>query len=98
MNFGQAFHQHLKTSEQCIPSRLIKSKPSLPWVTQQIKRLRKLDGLYQFKKSGDQQLWSKFVELRKKIKAKIKPSHMTYLEGLLRLDGSTCDINTFLLF
>ena len=56
----------------------------MPWVTltQQIKRLiRKLDHLYQ-------QIRSKFVELRKKIKA----SHMTYLEGLLGLEeGSTCD-------
>ena len=34
-------------SEQCIPNRLIKSKPSSPWVTQQIKRLiRKRDHLY----------------------------------------------------
>ena len=91
MNFGHAFQQQF--SEQCIPSRLIKSKPSLPLITQQIKRLiRKRDHLYhKFKNSGDQQIRSKFVVLRIKIKAKIKASHMTYLEGLLGLEeGSTC--------
>ena len=69
--------------------------------TQQIKRLiRKRDHLYhKFKKSGDQQIWSKFVELRKKIKANIKASHMTYLEGLLALERVPhVIVKNFLLF
>ena len=42
-----------KLSQECIPSKLIRGKSSLPWITQEIKRLiRKRDGLYsKFKKT-----------------------------------------------
>ena len=48
-----------------------------------------------FTKLGDQQIRYKIVERRKKINAKNKVSHMTYLEGLFGLEeGSTCDSKT----
>ena len=60
-----------KFTEQCVPSKLIKSKQSLPWITQAIRRLiRKRDQLYRkLKKSGDQLTRTKFIE---HIKSKIK--------------------------
>ena len=84
-----------KISEECIPSKIIRGKSSLPWITQEIKRLiRKRDSLYtKFKKSGDQDTKTKFQTLRQQIKKKIKDSYQGYLENLLGLNNSdnTCD-------
>ena len=59
----------------------------MPWITQEIKRPgRKPEHLFcKFKKSGDQLIRTKVIKLRKQIKDKIKPSYMTYREGLLEL-------------
>ena len=84
-----------KLSEECIPSKIIRGKSSLPWITQEIKRLiRKRVSLYtKFKKSGDQDTKTKFQTLRQQIKKKIKDSYQGYLENLLDLNDSdnTCD-------
>ena len=84
-----------KLSEECIPSKLIRGKSSLPWITQEIKRLiRKRDRLYtRFKKSRDHDIRTKFQTLRQEIKKKIKDSYQVYLENLLGLtdDDNTCD-------
>ena len=84
-----------KLSEECIPSKLIRGKSSLPWITQEIKRLiRKRDRLYtRFKKSRDHDIRTKFQTLRQEIKKKIKDSYQAYLQNLLGLtdDDNTCD-------
>ena len=84
-----------KLTEECIPSKIIRGKSSLPWITQEIKRLiRKRDSLYtKFKKSGDQVTKTKFQTLRQQTKKKIKDSYQGYLENLLCLNDSdnTCD-------
>ena len=84
-----------KHSEECIASKLIHGKSSLPWITQEIKRLiRKRDRLYtRFKKSRDHDIRTKFQTLRQEIKKKMKDSYQVYLENLLGLtdDDNTCD-------
>ena len=68
-----------KFSHECIPSKLIQGKSSLPWVTQEIKRLiRKRDRLYtNFKKTGRLDIKTQFQTLRQQIKKKIKASYHT---------------------
>ena len=82
-----------KLCEDCIPSKLIQGKSSLPWITQEIKRLiRKRDSLYtQYKKKGDQKVCDQI--LRQKIKMKIKTTYNGYLNDLLGLseNNKTCD-------
>ena len=84
-----------KLSEECIPSKLIRGKSSLPWITQEMKRLiRKRDRLYtRFKNSRDHDIRTKFQTLRQEIKKKIKDSYQAYLQNLLGLtdDDNTCD-------
>ena len=84
-----------KLVQECIPAKLIRGKSSLPWITQEIKRLiRKRDSLYRkFKRSGDSDIKTKFQTLRRQIKKKIKDSYQAYLENLLGLndEDSKCD-------
>ena len=84
-----------KLCEECIPSKHIQGKSSLPWITQGIKRLiRKRDSLYtQYKKKGDQTVRDQFQALRQKIKKKIKRTYNGYLNDLLGLseNNKTCD-------
>ena len=81
--------------EECIPSKLIRGKSSLPWITQEIKRMiRKRDSLYtQYKKSENEKIRDQFQSLRQKIKKKIKQSYNGYLNDLLGLTGDSgiCD-------
>ena len=67
---------------QCIPSKQILSKPSLPWITQQIRRLiRRRDDLYRkFKNAGDQTCQDKVLSLWKNIKHKMKVSYQNFLK------------------
>ena len=84
-----------KLVQECIPAKLIRGKSSLPWITQEIKRLIcKRDSLYRkFKRSGGSDMKTKFQTLRKQIKKKIKDSYQAYLENLLGLndEDSKCD-------
>ena len=84
-----------KLVQECIPAKLIRGKSSLPWITQEIKRLiRKRDSLYRkFKRSGDSDIKTKFQTLRQQIKKKIKDLYQAYLENLLGLndEDSKCD-------
>ena len=76
-DFTSTLNQLCKES---IPSKLIRGKPSLPWITQEIKRLiRKRDSLYsQSKKSDEEDIKHQFKVLRQKIKKKIKISYERY--------------------
>ena len=86
-----------KFSSQCIPTKLIWGKSSLPWITQEIvefveirRMIHKRDQLYRtFKKTGDQGKKSQFINLRKTIKSKIKSSHLMYLG--LNEEASQCN-------
>ena len=59
--------------QECIPMKLLSCKGSLPWITQEIKRLiRKRDKLYTAcKASGDSAKRKSFLALRQLIKRKI---------------------------
>ena len=87
-------------STQCIPTKLIRGKSSFPWITQEIRRMiRKPDHIYRrFKKTGAQETYIKFLQLRKEIKHKIKASYNLYLEGLLGLNDSNNDCDSKKLF
>ena len=80
---------------ECIPTKLLSCKRSLPWVTQEIKRLiRKRDRLYSaWKASGDSGKRESFLALRQLTKQKIKQSYQSHLEGLLGLGNNdqSCD-------
>ena len=75
-------------TDQCIPSKAIKGKPSLPWISREIKKLiDKRNKFYKsYRKTGNSQLREKYVSLRHVIKKRIKDSHEAYLEGLLGMD------------
>ena len=85
---------------QCIPTKLIRGKSSLPWITQEIRRMiRKHDHIYRrFKKTGTEEIH--FLQLRKIIKHEIKASYNLYLEGLLGLNDSNiaCDSKKLFIF
>ena len=81
--------------QECIPMKLLSCKGSLPWITQEIKRLiRKRDKLYTAcKASGDSAKRKSFLALRQIIKRKIKQAYQSHLEGLLGLGNNdqSCD-------
>ncbi|MEW8548727.1 MAG: reverse transcriptase family protein, partial [Candidatus Thiodiazotropha sp.] len=79
-----------KFTDECIPSKVIKGKPSLPWISHEIKRLiRRRDKFYKaYRKTGNSQLREKYLSLRHQIRKKIKDSHEAYLEGMLGLDDN----------
>ena len=81
-------------TSKCIPTKIIRGKCSLPWITQSIRRqIRRRDDLYRkFKRTGDQTFRDKFLALRKNIKHNIKSSYNLYLEGLLGItdENSVC--------
>ena len=66
-----------KLTDECIPSKVIKGKPSLPWVSHEIKRLiRKTDKCYKsHRKTGNPQMREKYLSLRHTIRRRIKDSH-----------------------
>ena len=63
-----------KLSQECIPSKIIRGKSSLPWITQEIKRLiRKRDSLYtKFKNLATKTLRPNFRPYASKSKRKLK--------------------------
>ena len=70
--------------QECIPTKLLSCKGSLPWVTEEIKRL--FHTLHTSKRKS-------ILALRQLIKRKIKQSYQSHPEGLLGLDNSdhSCD-------
>ncbi|MCG8048091.1 MAG: hypothetical protein JAY66_20795 [Candidatus Thiodiazotropha taylori] len=76
--------------EKYVPQRTVSTKPSLPWVTQEIKRLmRKRDSLYdKYKKHRRPTDRHAYVEARHTTKQKLKQAHNKYIEGILGLTDS----------
>ena len=81
-----------------VPSKKIKSKRSLPWITKQIKKLiHKRDVLYQKAKKnrGNNETWRKFKTIKQLIKSKIKTSYNEYLENILDISSSNTIESSF---
>ena len=70
--------------ETYIPSKNIRAKCSLPWITQEFRRLiRKRDKLYQKQKSGTARDRYHFKQVRHLIQSKIKQAYNNYLADIL---------------
>ena len=76
-------------TDKCIPSKVIKGKPSLPWISHEIKRLihKRNKFCKAYRRTGNTQLREKYLSLRHQIRRSVKDSHEAYLEGMLGLDG-----------
>ena len=75
--------------QQFIPIKKISSKCSLPWITQEIRRLmRKRDKLYQKQKSGSNKDRCHFKRVKHLVQQKIKNSHENYLADILGVGSS----------
>ena len=77
-----------------IPSKTVRSKRSLPWITKDIRKLiNKRDKLYHKLKHKNSSPNSndKFKTIKSLIKTKIKQAHNKYLESIL---GTACDENS----
>jgi len=77
----------LKGIDKFVPTKTLSSKPSLPWLTQDIKRsMRKRDSLYQkHKRSGIDKDRQDFIEARHRVKSMLKVAHDRYIEDILNL-------------
>ena len=76
--------------EQYVPQHTISTKPSLPWMTQEIKRTnRKSDSLYdtyrRLRRPTDR---CAFLEAKHLVKQKLKQAHNRYIEEILGLTNS----------
>ena len=70
--------------QQFVPIKKLSSKCSLPWITQEIRRLvRKRDKLYQKQKSGSCKDRCHFKRVKHLVQLKIKISHENYLADIL---------------
>ena len=77
--------------EQFVPHRTVSTKPSLPWITQELKRsTRKRDSLYdKYKRLRRPSDRHAFVEARPLVKHKLKQAHNRYIEDILGLTDTS---------
>ena len=77
--------------EKYVPQRTVSTKPSLPWITQEIKRnIRKRDSLYdKYKRLRRPSDRHAFVEARHLVKHKLKQAHNRYIEDILGLTDTS---------
>ena len=69
-----------------VPTKKIGAKKSLPWLTQEIKRLiRKRDSLYQKQKRGGSRDRHHFKQVKHHVQAKIKAAYNSYIQNILGL-------------
>lgn len=82
-----------RLSSKHIPSRKIKSKTDLPWVTQQIiRQIRKRDKLYRKIKrsmSNKSKLTEQFKNIKATIQKQIRNAYWTYLESVIFSDTTS---------
>ena len=75
--------------------RKIGTKRSLPWLTQEIKRLiRKRDGLYQKQKRGISRDRHHFKQVKHLVQAKIKMAYLQNILGLSEGEDDTAEKNS----
>ena len=82
---------------QFVPIKKIGCKKSLPWITQEIKRLiRKRDSLYQKQKKGKSNDRHHFKQVKHLIQNKIQLAYNNYIQNILGLseEGSDTADNT----
>ena len=78
--------------QQFVPIKKLSSKCSLPWITQEIRRLmRKRDKLYQKQKTGSGKDRCHFKRVKHLVQLKIKISYENYLADILGV--GSCDEN-----
>ena len=77
--------------EKYVPQRAVSTKPSLHWMTQEIKRnIRKRDSLYdKYKRLRRPSDRYAFVEARHLVKHKLKQAHNRYIEDILGLTANS---------
>jgi hypothetical protein len=75
----------LNILETCVPSKMSKQRPHLPWISQEIKRaMRKRDRLYKTaKRSNDPAKWERFREFRNLLTNKIRQQHTDYIKDIV---------------
>ena len=85
--FKGALHSGI---EKHVPQHTISAKPSLPWMTQEIKRtIRKRDSLYdKYKRLRRPTDRCAFLEAKHLVKQKLKQAHDRYIEEILGLTNS----------
>ena len=77
-----------KGISQFVPIKKIGSKRSLPWITQQIKRLiPKRDSLFQKQKKGHPRDRRHFKQVKHLVQSKIRTAYNSYLQSVLGLSG-----------
>ena len=86
-NFKRALHSGIG---QYVPQRIITTKSSLPWITQDIKRsMRKSDHLFnkykQYIRTADRQT---HIESKHSVNKKLKDAHNRYIEEILGITSS----------
>ena len=85
--FKGALHSGI---EKHVPQHTISTKPSLPWMTQEIKRtIQKRDGLYyKYKRLRRPTDRCAFLEAKHLVKQKLKQAYNRYIEEILGLTNS----------
>ena len=77
---------------QFVPIKKIGCKKSLPWITQEIKRLiRKRDSLYQKQKKGKSKDRHHFKQVKHLIQNKIRLAYNNYIQNILGLSEEASD-------
>ncbi|MCG7865188.1 MAG: hypothetical protein JAY74_02330 [Candidatus Thiodiazotropha taylori] len=78
--------------KQFVPIKKLSSKRSLPWITQEIRRLiRKRDNLYHKQKSGSNKDRCHFKQVKHLVQRKIKIAHENYLADILGVGSGDGD-------
>ena len=82
--------------DKFVPKKTISSKPSLPWMTQELWRnIRKRDSLFQkYKKNRTPKDREVFVQMRHQVRHKLNLAHNQYLEDTLRISKTEDDAET----
>ena len=77
--------------EKLIPKKTLGSKPSLPWMTQDIRRhIRKRDSLFdKYKKHRRPKDRQEFLTKKHHVSHQIKQAHNSYLDGIIGLCDAT---------
>ena len=79
--------------DKFVPKKTISSKPSLPWMTQEIQRnIRKRDSLFQkYKKNRTPKDREVFIQMRHQVRHKLNLAHNQYLEDILGISKTEDD-------
>ena len=82
-----------KGIDKFVPKKTISSKPSLPWMTQEIRRnIRKRDSLFQkYKKNRTPKDREVFIQMGHQVRHKLNLAHNQYLEDILGISKTEDD-------